>query len=369
MGLNGNLKTMALGDIIQWIALGSKTGTLHISYEGIEKRITFRSGVIIASWSNDPRESLGQFLIRERRVTEELLFKGLLQQEQEGRARMLGQILVATGVLSEEQLKTTLKAKAEETVYDLFLWEEGDFEFCEGEMPEVGFAEIHMAPTGVMLEGVRRIDEWTRIRKFFPTSATRFKVQQRDAAENDDERRILDLLAGNRTLAELSLELRRSEFDTAAVLFDLFSRGLITIASTGEKTRASTTLQLIKQKLHEADAHRAAGAWDAAIKAYEAVLIFDRLNQQAKQGIVAVIEERGRRRTRDAIDQTRIPYLKLAFEQLTEQKFDPQEGFLLSRVNGQWDVASIVKLCPMAEEDTLAIFARLVARGVIELRD
>jgi Domain of unknown function (DUF4388) len=369
VGLNGNLKTMALGDIIQWIALGSKTGTLHVAFEGIEKRITFRDGVIIASWSNDPRESLGQFLIRERRVTEELLFKGLLQQEKEGRARMLGQILVTTGVLTEEQLKATLKAKAEETVYDLFLWEEGDFQFAEGQMPDTGFAEIHMPPTGVMLEGVRRIDEWTRIRRFFPTSAVRFKVQNREAAENDEERRILDLLSGNRTLAELSLELRRSEFDTAAILFDLFSRGLITIASTGEKTRASTTLQLIREKLKEADAHRAAGAWDSAIKAYESVLIFDRLNQHAKKGIVTVIEERGRKRTRETVDQTKIPHLKLAFEQLTEQKFDPQEGFLLSRVNGQWDVASILKLCPMSEEDTLAIFARLVARGVIELRD
>jgi hypothetical protein len=36
-------------------------------------------------------------------------------------------------------------------------------------------------------------------------------------------------------------------------------------------------------------------------------------------------------------------------------------------VNGQWDVQSILKLCPMGEEEALLIFARLLDRGVIEL--
>ena len=52
---------------------------------------------------------------------------------------------------------------------------------------------------------------------------------------------------------------------------------------------------------------------------------------------------------------------------LTKLNFDPHEGFVLSRVNGQWDVQSILKLCPMAEDDTLMIFAHLLERKVIEL--
>jgi hypothetical protein len=52
---------------------------------------------------------------------------------------------------------------------------------------------------------------------------------------------------------------------------------------------------------------------------------------------------------------------------LTRENFDPQEGFVLSRVNGEWDVRSILKLCPMAEEDALLIFARLLERKVIGL--
>ena len=71
MSLRGDLKTMGLPDVLQWIAAGHKTGTLHIQKVSVEKRIIVRDGAIFSSWSNDPRESLGQFLIRLNLVTEE----------------------------------------------------------------------------------------------------------------------------------------------------------------------------------------------------------------------------------------------------------------------------------------------------------
>ena len=85
MSLKGDLRTMSLPDILQWISAGQKTGTLHIERRSIQKRIIVRDGLIYSSWSTDPRESLGQFLIRMRRVTEEQLFKALLAQEEKGR--------------------------------------------------------------------------------------------------------------------------------------------------------------------------------------------------------------------------------------------------------------------------------------------
>ena len=86
---------MALADILQWVSQGRKTGTLHITRGAVEKRISFSSGTIHSSWSNDPRESLGQFLVRERLVSEEQLFRTLLRQETEGRP--LGALLVENG--------------------------------------------------------------------------------------------------------------------------------------------------------------------------------------------------------------------------------------------------------------------------------
>ncbi len=59
--------------------------------------------------------------------------------------------------------------------------------------------------------------------------------------------------------------------------------------------------------------------------------------------------------------------MRLTAVALAQQRFSPEEGFVLSRVNGQWDVRSILKLCPMPEEDALLIFSRLIERQVIGL--
>jgi hypothetical protein len=108
---------------------------------------------------------------------------------------------------------------------------------------------------------------------------------------------------------------------------------------------------------------------DEALRAYESVLAIDRLNQQAKKGLLAVSEARSRERTLKRVALDKVPALKKSLSALTQENFDPQEGFILSRVNGQWDVKSILKLIPIPEDDALLIFARLIERGVIALYD
>jgi hypothetical protein len=50
------------------------------------------------------------------------------------------------------------------------------------------------------------------------------------------------------------------------------------------------------------------------------------------------------------------------------QSLDPQEGFMLSRINGEWTVQTLLKVCPMSEEDALLVLARLIDRKLITLR-
>lgn len=364
MGLTGNLRTMDLPEILQWISVGRKTGTLYLARRSIQKRIVFKEGVVYTSWSNDPRESLGQFLIRDGLVTEEQLFKALLHQEEQG--RFLGAILVSDEILSEDELRHALRTKAVESIYDLFLWPEGQFDFKEGDFPELIHLEVPV--TAVILEGVRRVDEWKRIRKIFPSANITFRREQAGYKPRDPaERRALELVAAGKTLAEISLELRRSEFDAASLLFDLHNRGVIAVDQVLEAAVAADPVGAIKDLLSIADERAQSRRYDAAIEAYEEVLGLDRLNQNAKKGIIAVTEARDRDRALRTVPPDKVPVLRLALADLTRENFDPQEGFVLSRINGQWDVRSILKICPMSEESALLIFARLLARGVIEL--
>jgi hypothetical protein len=367
MGLSGNLRTMDLPEILQWISSGRKTGTLHLARRSVEKRIFFDGGVIHTSWSNDPRESLGQFLIRDRLVTEEQLFRALLRQETEG--RLIGSILIADGLLSEDDLRGSLQAKAEETIYDLFLWPEGKFEFKDGELPANITVFIDVDVTGVIMEGVRRVDEWQRMKEVLPSMSVTFRVMTGHARpENAVESEALKLASLDKSLAEISLELRRSEFETATAMFELHQRGIVQVDSIGkEASTAADLVGTIKDLLSVANQRLSERRYDAALRAYEEVLSIDRLNQHAKKGLIALMESRSKDRALRTVPLDKVPTLIMDMRTLTQENFDPQEGFVLSRVNGEWDVRSILKLCPMAEEDALLIFARLLERKVIGL--
>lgn len=368
MGLTGNLLTMSLPDILQWIAQGRKTGSLHLERRSVRKRIVFHEGNIFSSWSNDPRESLGQFLVSHRYVTEEQLFKALLGQESQG--RLIGSILVGEGVLTEADLQKALREKAEESIFDLFLWPEGRFEFKDDEVPDNILFHIELSVQHVILEGIRRVDEWARMKKAFPSLRTTFKATEGvPAPEAPEDVHALQLVAAGKSLAEIALEMHRTDFDTAALLFGLFAEGAIAVDSAPSEPGADDPVAAIKQLLGVGYQRLQERRYDEALKAYEDVLVLDRLNQHAKKGLLSVSEARGRERALKRVPLEKVPVLNRDFATMTKENFDPQEGFVLSRVNGQWDVRSILKLCPMAEEDALLIFSRLFDRGVIDLKE
>jgi len=366
MSLRSDLQTMGLPDVLQWIAAGRKTGTLHIERGSVQKRIIVREGNIFSSWSNDPRESLGQFLIRLSLVSEEQLFKALLAQEEQN--TLIGSILIGDGILTEYDLKRALKLKAEETFYDLFLWPAGQFEFREGEVPPDVRITYETPVTPVILEGIRRVDEWKRIREAFPNMETSFRVTGSDSASlAEAEKKALALAAEGHTIAQISLEIRCSEFESAALLFDLHKRGHLEVDETRTVETPSDPVGAIHALLALAEERLQEKRFDAARKAYEDVLALDRLNQNAKKGLIATLEARQQEKTLTAVPLEGVPVLAVDMAALTTENLDPQEGFVLSRVNGEWDVQSILKLCPMGEEATLFIFARLLERGLIRL--
>ena len=52
-------------------------------------------------------------------------------------------------------------------------------------------------------------------------------------------------------------------------------------------------------------------------------------------------------------------------EDLTSKNFGPQEGFILSRVDGVWDVESIIDVCPFRPAEILMVLLHLQAEKVI----
>ncbi len=129
MAITGNLETMSLAELLQWLANGRQTGTLIVNYGSLEKKIFLRDGAVLSSSSSDPRGYLGHFLVSKGVISEDDLAKAMAIQTEQG--MLLGEILVEGGAVEQEMLDHMLRLNAEENIYDLFGWEEGHFDFLD----------------------------------------------------------------------------------------------------------------------------------------------------------------------------------------------------------------------------------------------
>jgi len=364
MALSGDLATFDLTEVFEWLGRRGRTGELTLRRLSTEKHLGFDAGHLCSSSSNDPRETLGQVLVRDEGLSEEDLFRALLRQERE--RRLLGEILVGDGRLTAEQLRRALQTKTEETVYEAFLWPDGQFEFQDRPLDNLA-AGLDMDLGLVVQEGTFRRKQWLELRPRFPASAT-FKLARRGTESQDPaDQQLLALAAAGKTLAAISLESRRSEFETTLRLHALLRRGALQLGpALSDDSTPLDPVGAIKALLTRAQKLLESHSFDGALQAYEAVLAIDGLNQSAKKGLLAVASARREWRTLSQLPIDSIPVLKVGSMALTQQSFDSQEGFVLSRINGQWSLRAILKLCPLPEADVLAIVARLVDRGVVE---
>jgi len=371
-GLKGSLKTMALPDLLQWAGSGRKTGTLLLSNDALQKRMYFQDGAIIGSSSNDPQEYLGQFLLSEGLITEQQL-KDAMDLQAQTRV-MLGRILVKKGLLSEEKVVEILRVKAEESIYSLFLWTEADFEFLDNELPPGDQVLISIKVEDVLIEGLRRFDVSKRIRKLLPDNRVVLKPSARplppDIVAKAFPKRLYDLADGQRTLADIILEAHASEYNVCQVLYVMTQKGYLVVSEAEpqrpvQKVRppADTPQSLMsaaKELIRTGDAE---GALIILEKARAAAGKNPEIN-----ALIQVAEEHFMERAyRHYLPPNRIPVLKKPLESLMNQDLSPEEVFLVSRVNGSWDLKSIISISPLREVEALRALKKLRERGIIDL--
>jgi len=385
MGLSGNLQTMLPGDLLQWLSLGQKTGTLVISNKRVEKKIFFRRGRVISSASNDPREYLGQFLMSHGYLTEPELKKAMEVQLQSG--ILLGKILVMIDVIAETDLQRLMRLKAEEEIYDIFLWNDGDFYFIDDELPQQEMIPLQVDVTGIIMEGTRRVDEWARIRETVPSEAViPVPIKDVDDTELEEvEESIVRAIDGKRTIAEIVLESRSSAFTVSSTVCALVRHGYVKLvdpstqkmARIAEEVVAAATGVEARRDFNEDDEIQSLlNAAQAALRArdFEKTQRLLRAAQNldpnhpkvrtAIKGAETVIL--GELRNQGLLDN-KVPRVSRPLEEITQMNFSPNEGFILSRINGQWDINSLIKISPIRETDAMLIFYRLWKDGIIAL--
>jgi hypothetical protein len=192
MALKGTLKDFGIADILQLIGQQQKTGVLHLSERDDLVQVVFKDGNVVRAESSTrkKKELLGTMLARAGLVTERQLEEALLEQKRT--LRRLGDILVASGSIEPENLREMTQLQTNETLYRLFSWKNGNYEFQATEV-EVGPDAIPpVRSESVLMEGFRRVDEWPLIRRRISSTATTFERLKDLPLPKSDERNELD---------------------------------------------------------------------------------------------------------------------------------------------------------------------------------
>ena len=359
MGLKGELSTMGLEDIFQWLAVGKKSGVLELKGLLHTKRIGFDVGRINSVWSSDPREYLGQYLVAFNCISEEQLRAALAAQEDEN--QILGRILVDRHLVTEEQIRRIMQLKVEESIFDAFLWTVGSFEFHDGSQPPQKTMLIALEVTGIVMEGARRLDEWQRIRRIIRGGDAVVAPIPEAIAEmlplDPEDANMLGRLDGHKTIDQVTLEMRAPEFKVNKLIFDLHDKGMVAVMDPGGKLGNDSSLQLQrarqlleKQKLQEAQ--------DTLTK-----LLQEQPKLNEATHMLQVVEHMLNRRP---LDMDMVPELAVGIEELMTANLGPNEAFLATRVNGVWTIRDIMSISPFSTEECTAIFAKLLDRGILK---
>ena len=176
--LSGSLEDMGVVDLLQTFEISRKTGVGKIGNGRREARIYFRDGKVVDA-------ELGRL-------------------------------------------------RGEEAVYRALIWTAGTFEV---EFSPIDREDIIPTSTqGLLMEGMRRVDEWGRLLEQLPPLATIFEVDHEQLVERlneipDDLNGILRLFDGKRTLLDVIDDSPFEDLSTLSTITKLFFEGLLVISS------------------------------------------------------------------------------------------------------------------------------------------
>ncbi|MDJ0836129.1 MAG: DUF4388 domain-containing protein [Acidobacteriota bacterium] len=374
MGINGNISTMSLAEVFQWLQTGQKTGTLHLDgANAVKKEVYFQDGVIISATSNDPREFIGQFMLYTKRITEQQLTEALENQKRDH--VLLGKILLQKGLLGKDELAKVLHSIVEEIIYDLFLWKEGHFEFEDDQLPQREMPSLQLDITHIVLEGATREDEWSRINQVFPNEliVVRPNIEKiyQSLPLDRGVARLLLLINGTRSLYELTRLYKATRYQVFKAMLDLHEAGLIEVGDYRPQyiqTTVAGNRDALKDMLLDVESLMNEGKLadaEAGITKLEEIAADSPDVRKLKEQIK---EKRLETTARELVNPNAIPCLNMPMEKLTKMELSPEQGFLVSRINGVWDVKSIVKISPFGENVCLKIIKKFLDDGVIILK-
>jgi hypothetical protein len=370
VAISGNLRTMPFADLLQWISMSQKACTLVLKGQRFTKKILFQQGRVAAVSSNNPREHLGYFLVGWGVIDEDEL-RGFLDRQQEERV-VLGELLVRSGRMTNEDVQSIVRLKTEETIFDLMLWHEGEFFFLDDDKPKRDFQSLDLSVDHFLFEGARQIDERRRAAEVvagvdhIPSITQAVKEDQLSAKHLA----ILRAIDGVLNIEQIALQCKVPTFDVISFVY----RGVL-----------SHVLTLFPPAPKEDELPASGGSWRELLRDADGSITLGDLHEaylqvcevRAKhagdgQALAAAntVETRIVREIEDTeLNSAVILELAVASRDMVNLSCSTEEAFVLSRIDGLYSLSQVLAQLPGPRLKNQLIIHGLMQRGIVKVQE
>lgn len=240
MKREGSLAARDLADLALELYERRFSGLLILSNGGVGKNLILQDGRMVFASSTSADDRLGELLLRRGRIS-------LRQYVAAGAAlspgKRLGAVLVEQGVLNPKDLVKTVVEQVQEIIYGAFQWTEGHYRLHEGATSAESIT-LNISTPDIILEGIRRIEAWSRIERAVGGPDARYeRAPDYEAALGAmnlsfEKLALLTSLNGTRTVEALCEESTLPDFEVCRTLWAFRVLGLVRHVDAAERSQA-----------------------------------------------------------------------------------------------------------------------------------
>jgi tetratricopeptide (TPR) repeat protein len=279
MTIQSSIKDLGLFDFIQVLHMNKKTGRLMITDgpDGKEAQVIFKNGDTCFAVIHDRVPKTIERLLVDWGVIDE----GSLARVEKSLRRYpsLIECLEKEGMVSRGHVENLVANCIRECVYEIFKWDRGECRFIEEDIDERRDIAVPLNTENLILEGARRIDEWSNISGKVPSRHSIFRLSA-DAQEGQRlnlkprEWEILSLIDGKRSVKEVNDAVTGDLFTTSKLIYGLVVMGVIelingetaTAAGAGGEARLEDLLRLGREAYGRLNLEDAAAQFEKAVQ-------------------------------------------------------------------------------------------------------
>jgi len=311
MAIEGPLRELGIHDVFQLLDLSRKTGSLRVTSDlrDDEGYVLFDGGKVLHASVRSNPTSIERILRQAGKLTDADVAAAQALPARPGEG--LGDRLVAAGVITQREMERHLRQAIENVVFELMSWREGFFSFEEKTLGEVPLdARIRISTESLLMEGARRIDEWSRIADKVPSLTVVPSLAAPDEGRDSTvdllphEWEVLMTIDGAQDLRGIAASLGRSEFEVAKIVYGLVSTGVVMLAQPDRATpRSVGAVKGVSTALDRARASLTAGRFEEALSAARSALSADPASADGHRLAARALARLGRHG--DAVEELR----------------------------------------------------------------